>query len=108
MNSSEIKIFLITPKQSEYKTFIVYADSEEEARCDASVKINLMRKTTPNTSTKQLDATYLDENLSTCCKVDATTVDVQDKMVIIKYSGNEYTLYKNHAVELKLSDSSTK
>lgn len=46
METSEIKIFLVEPNnKSKYETFIVYANNKEDARHDASTKINLMKKT---------------------------------------------------------------
>jgi hypothetical protein len=102
MKASEIKIFLITPKDKvHYKKFIIFTDNEIKARELAATTPSMQKP--PGQSTPLIDPeTYLDKALSSCEEVRFEIIHIQlsENLVHIKYQNKDYFLTKDHPVHL--------
>lgn len=97
MTEPEIRIFIIEPiNKNKYKTKIIYADSENEARAGAS-KID--STWIPADQAAKHSSVYKDLGRSICIEVEPEIkqVDLNAKMVKIKYNDVIYDLKKDIA-----------
>ena len=98
MSTVAINIYLIEPNdKSKYKKFLVFSDNSESARLAASSELNPLKIKVSGYLAAQIDPVYLDENQSTCKKVNVETVSLEKNTVHIKYIDNEYFLTKDLA-----------
>ena len=99
MNHNELKIYLVEPNnKSGYATFLVYTESETNARHAASATINHVTPTSPNQPTNQIDPTYLFN--SYCTEVKCTKLETTQSGIKINFRDKKYILPKDFAVSL--------
>lgn len=100
---NQIKIFIVTPNKGEnHKTYIVYTDTELDARKSAQDIINMLIKSGGKyEKTMLVDPVFDDKARSYCTKVEVELfTDSLKGVAHIKYDGIEYFLPKNFAKPL--------
>src|SRR5690242_19477752 len=105
MIDSHEKIFLITPVDKKYRTRIVYADDEGDARNSANAEENLWGSPTPPDYQlpENHDNTYKNKSLSTCEQIFPKITESHGSILgtlDIEYKGKRYYLIKGDAVDI--------
>ncbi len=101
---TELRIFIIEPNnKTRYKSFIVCANNEENARRAACAKINPMQIVIPGEPTRLIDPVFSDKHLSRCTALEINIEKIHNTFNF-HYKQFDYSIAQDVAVPIKTNN----